>query len=89
MRDAAPRFSPTAAWPVPALLCGWLLGTALQLQQAALWPPWAYGVLAGLALPVLVLPGRAGRRAVVWAWIAGALLAFGSAGLRSVALTCV
>jgi len=36
MRDAAPRFSPTAAWPVPALLCGWLLGTALQLQQAAL-----------------------------------------------------
>ena len=85
MRVAAPRFSQTVAWPIPALLCGWLLGTALQLQQAALWPPWAYGVLAGLALPVLALLGRAGRRAVVWAWIAGALLAFGSAGLRSAA----
>lgn len=85
MRVAAPRFSQTVAWPIPALLCGWLLGTALQLQQAALWPPWAYGVLAGLALPVLVLLGHAGRRAVVWAWIAGALLAFGSAGLRSAA----
>lgn len=91
MRDAAVRSTDAAAfpvgnrtpWPLPVLLCGWLLGTALQLQQAALWPPWAYGVLAGLALPALARLRRAGRRAVVWAWIAGALLAFGSVGLRS------
>ena len=87
MRDAAPRFSRTAAWPVPALLCGWLLGTAAQLQQAALWPWWMYGVLAGLALTALAWLGRPGRRALALAWIAGALLAFGSAGLRSAAFS--
>ena len=33
-----------------AVLPGWVLGVALQLQQPALWPWWAYALLlcAGL-----------------------------------------
>ena len=87
MRDAAARFSPPAAWHLPALLGGFLLGTAVQLQQAALWPGWAYAGLGALALPVAMRLRGAGRAGAVWACIAGALMAFGAAGLRSAAFS--
>ncbi len=68
--------SPAHPAPVPvrvavAALCGLLLGTALQLQQGALFRPLVY---AGLSLPALLL----------WAWMAAgrpwpqnAVVAFG------------
>ena len=92
MHDAAARFTDPAArrpavqaaWHLPAFLCGGLLGTAAQLQQAALWPGWAYAGLGVLALPLLALLRRAGRGGVVLAWVAGALVAWGACGARSV-----
>ena len=42
---AAKQHAPQAIGPFAALL-GWVLGTALQLQQAALSPVWLYGALA-------------------------------------------
>ena len=38
------------ALALPWALAGWVAGTAAQLQQAALWPAWAYGGLLALAL---------------------------------------
>lgn len=35
-----------------AALLGWVAGAALQLQQAALWPAWAYGLALAVALTV-------------------------------------
>jgi competence protein ComEC len=70
-------------------LLGWVLGTALQLQQEALWP------IAGYAPMLLVGVGwcMAHRRLYAWpvwqrqvAWLlALALLAFAVTGLRCVA----
>jgi len=70
----------------PALLAG----TALQLQQAVLWPAWVY-VLGGLALGLLAVAGcrlaRAGRRpawvgSLCWA-LSAALLGFALTGGRA------
>ena len=78
--------------PVWAGLPGVVLGVALQLQQPTLWPPAAYaGLLAAAALlaAAVVFTGRArrgrGARAlgVVFALVAGALLAAGLTGLRA------
>lgn len=71
------------AW-VPAL-AGWVIGTAVQLWQPALWSAWAYGgvalasVLAALAWRSSRAPwGRAG------VLIVAACLAFAVTGLRAV-----
>ena len=80
--------------PVPkrlgpfAALLGWVLGTALQLQQGALWPLWDYLTLAGLAgLSAWALWRRGlhlldGRRWFAWL-VAAAALGFAGTGLRS------
>lgn len=59
-------------------LAGFVLGTALQLQQAWLWPWWVY---AALLLPALLawLPGR-GRS---WVLLAALALGFGLTGWRA------
>ncbi|GAA6118338.1 ComEC/Rec2 family competence protein [Acidovorax sp. FG27] len=75
-----------AGWLLPALLLGALLGTALQLQQAALWPAGAYALLAGAALAagggLAFVPGGRWRRHVR-ALCVGAGLAFAACGLRA------
>ena len=43
-----------------AALLSWLAGTALQLQQAALWPPWVQVAVVSLALLLVVLQGLRG-----------------------------
>ena len=79
-----------SAGPFAALL-GWVLGTALQLQQVALWPAWGY---AALALPAGFLAVALWRRTLEdWptprrrlAWcLAAAALGFACTGLRSLA----
>ena len=70
------------------MLLGWVLGTALQLQQAALWPVPRYAGLAVVATCLLIglwcRPFRlsAGLAMPVWllVWVA---LAFSCTGLRS------
>ena len=79
------------AWRLPAWLCGGLLGTALQLQQPALWHWQAYA--AGLALALLAsgalacAPAPASRRAArvrtACVVLAGALLMGSVCGLRA------
>ncbi len=98
-RPAAPALpaeppSVRRTWHVPALLCGWLAGTALQLQQAALWPPWGYGapiaLAAVLAGGLWLAPrpaGRARRGATAGIWLIGALLAFAATGWRALAFS--
>ncbi len=74
-----------------AALLGWVLGTALQLQQQALWPAWLYGALAlpATALVWGLLRRCAWRRRLAQrraAWLlAAALLGFAGTGLRCVA----
>ncbi|MEJ7931441.1 DNA internalization-related competence protein ComEC/Rec2, partial [Ramlibacter sp. AN1015] len=72
-----------------AALLGWLAGTALQLQQQALWPAWAYGACAAAALTLVVgaLRWRCGGRAAVFAVLlalAAAFAALALTGLRAV-----
>ncbi len=74
-----------------AALFGWVLGTALQLQQGALWPLWGYGLLClpGLALCAVLWRGRllwlrGVGRALAWSLL-GCALGFAGTGLRSVA----
>jgi competence protein ComEC len=77
----------TARLLMPALLA-WVLGTAAQLQQAALWDGAHYG--AGVALALLILlslrrmPWLAWRGRVLLVLLAFALLGLGSTGLRAV-----
>ena len=81
-----------ALWLVPAL-AGWVLGTALQLQQPALWTLAWYGALAGVALAALLalMLARAAVRRSRPRWWAGRLavlaaaaaLAFAACGARS------
>ena len=65
-------------WRLPAALLGGLLGTALQLQQGALWPWPAYAGTLAIAL------------ACIWklprlTWLAAALLMWSVCGLRAAA----
>mgnify|MGYP006184593341 CR=1 FL=1 len=66
-----------------AVLPGWVLGVALQLQQPALWPWWAYALLlcAGLVLASGArLTGRARAAVLV---LAGCLVGVGLTGARA------
>ena len=80
---AAPRVGPFAA------LLGWVLGSAMQLAQAALWPAWAYGLLAAPAVAGCVWLWRTRRplgalqRRLAWLLLASAL-GLGLTGLRCV-----
>ena len=74
-----------------AALCGWVAGTALQVQQSALWPLWAYalllvpGLVGGVALwRRRALRLRGVRRALAWLLLSGAL-GFACTGVRSLA----
>ena len=74
-----------------AALAGWVLGVALQLQQADLSAGWVYLalLLAGLALALQLWRigtrhGRAWQRQALWC-VAAALLGMGSTGLRGLA----
>lgn len=89
-----PRVADSSVWPAgagltPALL-GLLAGSAVQLQQSALWPGWVY---AGILLAGLLACGgsvwlarrkaaRSAGRALVFA--ACAVLALGACGGRAV-----
>lgn len=75
--------TPDAAVTLAAAGLAGLAGTALQLQQPALWAAGAYAALAGAAVAVLLLSWRwpAARRALLVAAIAG--LAFATTGLRA------
>ncbi len=65
-------------WPWWAGLLGGVAGVGLQLQQAELWPAWAYGLVL-LAALLLVVPCR--RR--VWLGLVVALALFGWTGWRA------
>ena len=78
------------AWVALAVLPGWVLGVALQLQQAVLWPMrvYAIGLLGAAVLGGLAL--RRGRRGNGWhatgvaiALCAGALAGAGLTGVRA------
>ncbi|MDR1967334.1 MAG: DNA internalization-related competence protein ComEC/Rec2 [Burkholderiaceae bacterium] len=68
-----------------AALAGYLAGTALQLQQPALWGVGVYAALAGWSVAAVALAWWLRRRAAATAlWLlAGALLAFAAAGWRA------
>lgn len=69
-------------WGWLAGLPGWVLGVALQLQQAVLWPLQAY---AALLCAGLLLAGSARRLRPAWLClvIAGALIGVGLTGARA------
>ena len=87
----------TSAWPrtVFAVLLGWVLGAAWQLQQPALWPLWVYMPFVLLA-PVVyaqAAPENIAKRvrhsaaagvAAVLVLLAGMALGWGSTGVRAV-----
>ena len=66
-------------------LAGWVLGTALQLQQATLWAWGAYAALAAGALGAAWLGRRwrPGGRGAAVCLVAGAAAAFAMVGLRA------
>ena len=65
-----------------AALLAWLAGTALQLQQAALWPPWVHAALVALALPLVLWASmRPNRTGLLCLALCG--LAFGATALRA------
>jgi competence protein ComEC len=67
-----------------AALSAWLLGTALQLQQGALWPPWVLALLLALALPLLwIAIRRDGRGRLLLLCSALATIAFAITSLRA------
>ncbi|MGI9217487.1 MAG: DNA internalization-related competence protein ComEC/Rec2 [Hydrogenophaga sp.] len=66
-----------ALWP------GWVLGVALQLQQAVLWPAGAYAALLAAALVQLALCLVSRRLGWVTVLLAGALAGGGFTGWRA------
>ena len=83
--------SPWAHALAPALL-GWIGGTALQLQQQALYDAWVYGLLVlggAVALGTLVMRrsnlGRRQAAALMLALAVAAVLGFALTGLRATA----
>ena len=88
MQNLWPSEIKRVAWLAPGLL-GWLLGTALQVAQPALWSPWVY---IGCVLLALILIGLVAIKKVALRWrrrrwlsalLCGLLLAWGSCGLRA------
>src|SRR5574337_943928 len=71
-------------WHLPAALLGAVLGVALQLQQAALWPWPAYAALFGAGLLVLAVWARRRWHGGGVLLVAMALL-YGLCGLRAAA----
>ncbi len=79
------------------VVAAWLTGNALQLQQADLWPGWAYGIGAGLGVVACAaalmlgprmadLGGRGRGRGRAWLTmliVTLSVLAFCVAGLRA------
>jgi competence protein ComEC len=78
MHDAAPHRP--GRWLMP-LLAGAVLGPALQLQQAALWPWFAYAGAVGAG--ALLAGSRRVRAHAGLVLAAAALAAFGAAGWRA------
>jgi competence protein ComEC len=80
------REAARAAWPFAAL-GGWVLGNALQLQQARLWPWPAYAMLLALGLAGMVaivrLRTRWTRGVLAVALLAGACWGAGLVGIRA------
>lgn len=73
-----------SGWRWAALGLGWLLGLALQLQQAALWPlPAVLAVSMAAVLALLAALRLPGLRRSWWLVPAVALLAFGSTAWRA------
>ncbi len=67
-------------------LAGWVLGTGLQLQQAALWPLQGYAALGALALALALLalwPRGRGLVACAGWLLAGVCAAFAAVGWRA------
>ncbi|MCZ2105715.1 MAG: DNA internalization-related competence protein ComEC/Rec2, partial [Burkholderiales bacterium] len=84
--SGTPEPARRTAWLLPGLLVGWLVGTALQLQQAALWGGGYYaGVLVLGALACAVALAARRHAWARWGVVgAGVLFAFGACGVRSV-----
>lgn len=78
------RATPYRFWPVTPLMCGVLLGTAVQLQQRHLWWPVVYGLLlcAGVALTAWSAMSRWRVRQIAL-MVGCAVGVFALAGLRS------
>ncbi len=67
-------------------MAGAIVGAALQLQQAALWPAWRYGMLAGTASLALYAVWRTrhhGRGALAALLVVAALASAGFTGWRA------
>jgi competence protein ComEC len=67
-------------------MAGVIVGAALQLQQAALWPVWRYGILVGaasLALYAMVRTRAHGRGALAALLMLAALAGAGLTGWRA------
>lgn len=80
------REAARAAWPFAAM-AGWVLGSALQLQQAALWAWPAYGLLMALGVLTLAAIVRWRRRwtrfVLAAGLLAGTLAGAGLTGMRA------
>ncbi|WP_242421332.1 DNA internalization-related competence protein ComEC/Rec2 [Acidovorax sp. Root267] len=93
--DASPAVAAATPWRLPAWLLGAVFGAALQLQQPALWPGGAYGVILVAACVVgwcaraasrsrLAVATGAAAPAAALALGAGVLAMFALCGLRAV-----
>ena len=70
--------------PLLAVVLGWLLGVAWQLQQGALWPLAVYAVSLALGAALLLVVRRAPRWRVWPLWlVAGLLVGAGLTGSRA------
>ncbi len=78
---------PAGITAAAALALAWIAGSALQLQQPALWPAAAYGGLAASAVVALALAAWVRRRhggvALALAAVAFIALAFATTGARA------
>lgn len=72
--------APAQGWPGTAVLSGVVLGTALQLQQGALWAWPAYGAAAAAGLLALAWAGWS-RRAARWPPLRTAAALLGAAAV--------
>lgn len=73
-------------WTPFVAMAGVIVGAALQLQQAALWPVWRYGILVGaasLALYAMVRTRAHGRGALAALLMLAALAGAGLTGWRA------